>query len=388
MERTRAAVLARAGETPCPDRAGGFVQHAKKMGLPNDMDAECCTPRATAFDPPCGAGAFPFGPDRRQPTVQAQTVLTSRRPANFPTSRPVKAPTPTVRASVSTRIEQGPSWAPCDPDELLAGLRLSAGAVKVFRELHRLACTVAQVRAYAARPSTVTFHLPAVILAALTDYSERHLYRLADELRAAGLIDERGHVAQVGKLRRYDGTLWQVALCPDARPRLRWWDFQHDWRPGFDAEYHAEQGAFREVQAIMSEPLAFEDRQGRLLETAKAWAAASRTPKSPVEGGSDIRPAVSLRAVAHALPALLGLHPRRRHREVSRLAADLAHALREPGRHRQHCAAIYAALQAENEQRPGLRLLALQLERLAVDLAELAPWKKPGAVLAARLRPA
>ncbi|CAM3714255.1 hypothetical protein DEFR109230_09660 [Deinococcus frigens] len=32
--------------------------------------------------------------------------------------------------------------------------------------------------------------------------------------------------------------------------------------------------------------------------------------------------------------------------------------------------------------------LALQLQRLATDLGELAPWRKPGAVLAARLRPA
>ncbi|CAM3713828.1 hypothetical protein [Deinococcus frigens] len=43
-------------------------------------------------------------------------------------------------------------------------------------------------------------------------------------------------------------------------------------------------------------------------------------------------------------------------------------------------------LRNENEQRPGLHALALQLQRLATDLGELAPWRKPGAVLAARLR--
>lgn len=98
-----------------------------------------------------------------------------------------------------------------------------------------------------------------------------------------------------------------------------------------------------------------------------------------------MRPGRILYAVARDLPALLHLHPRQRHREVSRLASDLAHVLNEPGRYRQHCAAIYAALKAENEQRPGLSVLALQLHRLATDLSELAPWRKPGAVLASRL---
>lgn len=98
-----------------------------------------------------------------------------------------------------------------------------------------------------------------------------------------------------------------------------------------------------------------------------------------------MRPGRILYAVARDLPALLHLHPRQRHREVSRLASDLAHVLNEPGRYRQHCATIYRALNAENEQRPGLSVLALQLHRLATDLSELAPWRKPGAVLASRL---
>ncbi|EYB67403.1 hypothetical protein DEIPH_ctg042orf0002 [Deinococcus phoenicis] len=271
-------------------------------------------------------------------------------------------------------------------DEVRDERPLTPGAARLWAILHALALFVARHRGHARTPDTVTFHLPAVILAALVGYSERHLYRLADELRLAGLIDERGHVAQVGKLRRYDGTLWQVALRPDARPRLRWWDFQHDWRPDYADEYHGEKGAWREVQSVMSEPLTLEGKTGRLLALAQTWAAATRTPKSPAEGGSDMRAGAGLRGVAERLPGLLGLHPRHRHREVSRLAAELADTLNEPGRFRQWCAAIYAALNAENEQRPGLNALALALLRLSADMAEGAPWRTPGAVLAARLR--
>ncbi|WP_157465449.1 hypothetical protein [Deinococcus apachensis] len=295
-------------------------------------------------------------------------------PAPADSLRPSYAPTPHVLPTLPTA------------GEVRGERALSVGAARLWGILHDLALHVARHRGHTAAPVSITFHLPAVILAAVAGYSERHTYRLADELRHAGLLDERGHVAQVGKLRRYDGTLWAVALRPDARPRLRWFDFRHDWRPDFATEYHGEQGAWREVQAVMSEPLTLEGQAERLQGIARTWAAATRTPKTPAEGGSDMCPGATLHAVAYALPGLLHLPPRQRHREVSRLAADLAHALNEPGRLKQWAGTIYTALSAENEQRPGLHVLALQLARLAADLAEGAPWRNPGAVLAARLR--
>jgi len=276
---------------------------------------------------------------------------------------------------------------PPTAQEVMGDMHLSRGALRLWLILHALALFVLRHRGYTIVPDSVTFHLPAVIAAAVVRYSERHTYRLADELRILGLLDERGHVAQVGKLRRYSGTLWCIKLRPEApRPRLRYWDFRHDWRPDFALDYHGEQGAFKAVQDVMSEPLTCEARLEGLFHLAKTWAAATRTAKTPVEGGSDTPKGATLRAVAHALPALVHLHPRQRHREVSRLATDIALALDERGRVKQWCRDIYAAIQSENEQRQGLSYMALQLVRLATDLAELAPWKKPGAVLAARLK--
>lgn len=294
-------------------------------------------------------------------------------PLPQPTQRPTELPTPTVRLPLPTA------------DQVRGSRRLSLGAYRLWVVLHALALYAADIRGHAVLPTSLAFHLPAVIVAALSGYSERHLYRLADELRAAGLIDERGHVAQVGKVRRYSGTLWKISMKPDAEaPRLRYYDFQQDWRPDFAADYHSEKGAWRQVQEAMSEPFDTEGKS-RVQALAYAYIAGLKIENNPVVGGSDIRTGAVLRSIAHDLPALIHLHPRQRHREVSRLAADLAHALAEPGRHRQHCGAIYAALKAENEQRPGLSNLALQLQRLATDLAELAPWRKPGAVLASRL---
>lgn len=270
--------------------------------------------------------------------------------------------------------------------EVCGAVTLSPGAAVLWRALHDLALHVAAVRGHEAVPSSIVFHLPAVIAAALARYSERHTYRLAAELRSAGLLDSRGYVAQVGKLRRYSGTLYAVALKPDSpAPRLRFWDFRHAHRPGFAEDYFSEKGAWRDVQEALSEPLDHEGKTRALQELAFRYAVETGTAKSPLRDGYVTAPRHALRAVALDLPALIGLHPRQRHREVTRLGAEIAHALSEPSRLRQHCKAIYAALAAEDQLRPGLSALALQLQRLAADLAELAPWAKPGAVLASRL---
>ena len=102
-----------------------------------------------------------------------------------------------------------------------------------------------------------------------------------------------------------------------------------------------------------------------------------------------MRVGAGLRGAAQALPGLLGLHPRHQHKAVGEVAAEIAGTLGEPGRFKQWCREIYRALHAENELRSGLSVLREALLRLDADLRE-APgvWRRPGAVLAARLKPA
>jgi hypothetical protein len=273
-------------------------------------------------------------------------------------------------------------------EEVAQGVDLTPGARRLWTLLHALAVDVARARGHGAAPDTLTYHCPAVIVAAAVGYTERHARTLAAELRAAGLLDSRAHVGNVGRLRRHTGTLYAVALRPGVRPRLRFWDFRHDWRPTFADDYHGESGAWREVQAITSQPLTLEGKQGRLRALAQTWAAGTRTPKAPLEGGWEVRQSAGFSAIAARVQALAALHPRQRHREVSALAADLAHALDEPHRRRQWAGALYRAVDEEFQQRPALAYFAAQVARLAADLAEGAPWVRPGAILAARLRPA
>ena len=272
-------------------------------------------------------------------------------------------------------------------DEVVEGISLSPGAQKVWAELHDLALYVHGQREHQRLPDALTFHLPAVILASLTKYSERHLYRLLDELNGAGVIQSKGHSSAVGKLRRYDGTLFCVALRPGARPRLRWFDFQAVWRADFEADYYAEKGAWREVQEVMSEPFSFEENRARLRGLAQVWAAGSRRAKTTVEGGSDMRPAAGFADLALRLPGLLGMHPRQRHRAVSDWAASLAALLGEPHRLKQWCGAVYRALAAESEQRAALGRMAHELRRFGSELrqGEGHTMKNAGAVLASRL---
>lgn len=275
-------------------------------------------------------------------------------------------------------------------DEVAAGIELSGGAAKVWAELHRLALEVHRERMTAKAPDAVTFHLPAVILAALVDYSERHLYRLLDELNAAGLIHSKGHTSKVGNVRRYDGTLFCVALKPGVRPRLRFWDFQTAWRADFEADYYGEKGAWREVQEAMSEPPTSQGRRAGVDRVALAWAVGNRHTKTPLEGGSDMRAGATFSTLADQLPAFLGMHPKQRHRAISEWGAALAGVLGEPHRLKQWCGAVYRALDAENQLRPALRSMADELRKFAAELrqGEGEHLRNAGAVLAARLKAA
>jgi hypothetical protein len=183
----------------------------------------------------------------------------------------------------------------------------------------------------------------------------------------------------------YDGTLWAVLMVPGGEPpRLRADDWRYNWRPSFAADIEGKTGAFSE----MSELLQAEASESEKYRAAKARAAVSAGENPPPLSSSDILPRISLRAVVEGLSGLLALHSSKRARAVGLLASQIAAALVEPDRRRYWCRVIWEALKAENELRPGLQVLAAQISRLEADLKEGAPWRSPGAVLAARLKAA
>lgn len=331
-----------------------FVTHAREGGTGEGGTASDAAPPAD------GAG----GPFRGVPS----------RPVVI--ARPVAAPEPRVLAS----------FAPAGA--VLGDRVLSRGARRLWDHLHALAVDAARTRGYLDAVHQVVYHCPLVTLAGLLDVTSRHLARLAHELEAVGLLDSGGHAQRVGLRSMYDGTLWAVLMVPEGEPpRLRAEDWRHCWRPDFAADVEGKTGAAAE----MSELLKAEADEAEKYGAARLRAANSGLADGqqlPPLSSSDILPRPCLRAVVEALPGLLVLHSSKRARAVGVLASQIAAALVEPDRRRYWCRIIWDALRAENELRPGLQVLAAQFARLDVDIREGAPWRNPGAVLAARLKSA
>lgn len=313
---------------------------------------------------------------------------TSTTPAQLPSPRPELA---TERTLSAARPKVTPTPAPIPTaDAIAAGHDLSPGAATVWATLHRLAAHVHRERATDKLPDALTVFCPAVIVAALSGYSERHTYRLLAELNKAGLIHSDGYVQKVGLMRRYSGTLFSVAMRPDARPRLRFWDYQAAWRADFEADYYGENGAWRQVQGVMSEPHALEDDKAQLWTLAQNYAVPKNTAKMPASVGSDTRPAATFGSLADALPDFLTMHPKQRHRAVSEWAASMSALLGEPHRLKQWCSVIYRAIEGEYQQRNTIAATMHAIRRFAAELrqGEGETLRRPGAALFARLKTA
>jgi len=296
-----------------------------------------------------------------------------------------------VRVPVPARIEQGLSWACGDPDELLAALRLSAGAARVFRELHRLAGATARARGYAARPASVTLHLPQGLLALAVGYTPRHLRRLLPELVTAGLLDWGAHASKVGGMSLWDGCLWAVKLQPgDHLPHLNREEWRHGWR-----DFAGDIEAGRTVKALLEGMSALHPEEvGKVVQDAlKAWAVNPGNINSPVAciadmPGDSVGSVQDVREVVYRLGTLPTVHPSKRSAAVGRLASALSKVLDDQHSRRWYCAVIWEAWRAEVEGRAGLQVLAAQLARLDADRREWQGLRRPAALLAARLRAA
>lgn len=284
---------------------------------------------------------------------------------------PVEPPEPKVLATFAPAAE------------VLGDRVLTRGAARLWEYLHRLALDVAREREYVELVRQVVYHCPAVTLCGLLGVTDRHLRRLSDELEAAGLLDCGGHVQNVDGRAMYDGTLWAVLVTPDSEPpRLRAEDWKHQWRPDFADDVHGKTGAALEMSELLSEGA----DEGEKYRATKARAATPSAKNPPPLSSSDILPRPTLGAAILSLGELWHLHATKRARAVGVIASQICSALGEPDRRRYWCRVIWQALQGQNEQRAGLQVLQAQLSRLDADLREGAPWRNPGAVLAARLK--
>lgn len=316
------------------------------------------------------AGRVPAAASAPAPVVAAVATST---PAPVVTSRPADPPAPRVLATFATH------------DQVLGDRVLSRGAARLWELLHRLALDVAREREYLQQVRQVVYHCPAVTLCGVLGVTDRHLRRLALELEAAGLLDSGAHAQMVGCRSMYDGTLWGVLVAPGGEPpRLRAEDWKHQWRPDFAADVVGKTGAFAEMSGLLTEGA----DEGEKYRAAKQRAAIPAGQNPPPLSSSDILPRPSLGAVVLALGELWHLHATKRARAVGVIASQICSALGESDRRRYWCRVIWDALQGENCGRGSLQVLQAQVSRLEADLREGAPWRNPGAVLAARLKAA
>lgn len=307
-------------------------------------------------------------------------------PAPAPALSPAAAPAPVAAPVVTSRPTTPPApvvLASFPSAAAVLGERvLSRGAARLWEVLHDLAVDAGRARRYEQLPKQVTFHCPSVTVAGVLDYDPRHLRRLAGELEAAGLLDCGGHVQSCLSRVMYDGTLWSVLVTPGAEPpRIRADEWRYNWRPDFEADVAGKTGAAAEMSGLLNEKA----DKAEKYEAARRRAAIPGQNLPPLSS-SDISASASLRSVADALSGLWTVHHKKRARAVGLLASQIAQALGEHDRRRYWCRVIWDALKAEIEMRAGLQVLAAQLLRLEADMKEGAPWKNPGAVLAARLK--
>lgn len=292
------------------------------------------------------------------------------------TARPVELPKPRVLASYPSA------------DEVRGDLSMTKGEARLWAAIHRLAVEGGKERGYEAVPHQIVAHCPAVSLAGVLSYHPDHIARLGRGLERKGLLDCGGHVQKVKGRNMYDGTLWAVLMVPGGQaPRIRPEEWQHNWRPDFEADVEGKTGAAAEMSGLRLRGADYEEK----FQVARAWAVSlgeAHNKNHPPLPSSDIPSYAGLKAVVEGLGRLWHLHPSKRARAVGLLASQIAAALTEPDRRRYWCRVIWEALRSEFEGRGGLQVLGAQLSRLEADLREGAPWRNPGAVLAARLKAA
>lgn len=320
--------------------------------------------------------------DDRNAFADELPQLVTQRPQ--PNEEP---PAFTLRPSTPSLGLPTPPRPSCGPEDVIGDRCLSGGARRLYGHLFRLACDVARTRGYQVMPNAVVFHVPALMVAALVGYTDRHTRRLVHELEAAQLLDAGAHASKVGERHLWSGVLWSVKVTPgDPAPRLRPDEFRHQFR-----HFEDDLKAGRTAQKVMSELLANHATQEEIYRAVYRAAVDPTTGYSPVELSADIAGEERLegvRDVAFALLGLLALHPAHRVRAITRMADTLARTLKDLHSRRFYAGAIWGAVSDAVSGGGGLQALSAALLRLSVDVAEWPDLRSPGALLAHRLRAA
>jgi DNA-binding transcriptional ArsR family regulator len=255
---------------------------------------------------------------------------------------------------------------------------LSSTALMLFRALHQIALEVAATRGYAPSVSQVSYFCPLEAVALALGVHRSTVYRAAAELRAAGLVDVRGHFTTYRGRTRSDGSVWCVRLRPvgGCRARLSYGDLRRQYRNlGADVE------AGRTVWAALEQSRNNPEKAGVDFEVIRRWAL-SPTQQDPVMSDCSTTARRSLEAVLDAQHA-----PREARSAAVDLAAQaLAQALSDRGGVNFYRRLMWALLRRSDATGEDYSYsVYLAAQRAAVDSAE-GFARRPGALFVSRLK--
>jgi DNA-binding transcriptional ArsR family regulator len=237
---------------------------------------------------------------------------------------------------------------------------------------------VAAARGHVPTVSQVSLFCPVEAVALALGVHRCTVYRAVAELRAAGLVDVRGHFCTHRGRTRADGAVWAVRLRPvgGRAARVGYSDLKRQYR-----DLGGDIAAGRTVWAEMRQSKEQPSRAGVNLNQIRRWSL-SPTPQVPVK--VDCR-----MASRRSLEALLDVRhaPREARGAAVDLAAQaLAQALSDRGStdfYRKLLHAVLRRLDATGEDHSYSVYLAAQ--RAAVDVQE-GFARRPGALFTSRLK--
>ncbi len=254
---------------------------------------------------------------------------------------------------------------------------LSRTALMLFRALHTVAVEACAERGYHPNVSEVALFCPVEAVALALGMHRSTVYRALPELRAAGLLDVRGHFCTHRGRTRADGAVWSVRLRPvgGRAARVGYSDLKRQYR-----DLGGDIAAGRTVWAEMRQSENNPSREVN-LSYVRRWAL-SPTNSNPVTVDCRTAPRRSLEAVLDAPHVERG----DRARVVSLAAEALAAALRDRAGvnfYRRLIWQLLRRLDATGEDHFGM--VYEQARRAAADSAE-GFARRPGALFVSRLK--
>lgn len=259
-------------------------------------------------------------------------------------------------------------------------LSLSGTALTLYRALHTSAVEVGAARDYHPNTSQVSFFCPVEAVALALGCHRSTIYRALAELRAAGLVDQRGHYTTHRRQTRADGSVWCVRLHPGRGCRAR---LEHDYLTRQYRDLGGDVQAGRTVWAAMRQSKKSPKREGVDLNHILRWAL------PPIRQAPD---RVDCRTTARRdLEALLDVRhtPREARAAAVDLAAQaLAQALSDRGGVNFYRRLLWQLLR-RSDAGGGDHWHAVYMaaQRAAVDASE-GFARRPGALFVSRLKQA